>query len=180
MARRYSQIKRGLEYETGLNNYVLYLQNTDDRQSKRMVGGTRGSRRETVPAAVLPFGKEMATGEHVLTRISVEAQQGIGSALTGRLYTQGVQLAGGIKLQGFRPAKISAFRGPGTATYVQSKVTKLYYLKYDGDSYGAPFGATSDTEEEFAGGTAVKNAILTLFASSDIKRASITPEKVPV
>jgi len=63
---------------------------------------------------------------------------------------------------------------------VQSKVTKLYYLKYTGDSFSSPFGATSDAEEELAGGTAVKNAIITLFGAADIKRVSISPEKVPV
>lgn len=180
MARRFSQIKRGAEYDQALDNYVAYIRNAETRPTKRMQGGVRGNRRETVPASVKPFGRELGTGEYALTRVSSESVNQIGTALSTRLFTTGANLTGGIRLPKFRPAKVSAFRGPGAAAYVQSQITRLYYLKYEGDNYGAPFGATSETEEEFDGGSAVKAAILTLFAASDIKRVSISPEKVPV
>lgn len=180
MARRYSQIKRGAEYDLALNNYVDYIRNAQTRPTKRLQGGIRGARRQTLPAAVRPFGAELGAGVYYSTRIGQESSNEIGSALSTRVFTQGAQLAGAIRLQGFRPAKVTAFRGSGAAAYVQSKVTKLYYLKYTGDTFGAPFGALSDTEEELAGGTAVKTAILTLFGAADIKRVSISPEKVPV
>ncbi len=151
MSRRFSRIKQGAELNTALDNYITYLKNIDTRPSKRTQGGVRGSRRETVAAAVLPFGKEMGTGEYAATRVSTEGLTGLGTVLNGRLYTQGAQLAGAIKILKFRPAKVTAFRGTGAATYVQSKITKLYYLKYTGDTYGSLFGATSATEEEFAG-----------------------------
>jgi hypothetical protein len=122
----------------------------------------------------------MASGEFAATRVSTDGLTGLGSALTGRLFTSGASLTGAIRIQKFRPAKVTGFRGTGAATYVQSKITKLYYLKYTGDTYGAPFGATSDTEEEFDGGSTVKAAVLALFAGADIKRVSISPEKVPV
>lgn len=180
MARRYSQIKRGAEYDLALDNYLTYLRAADTRPTKRIQGGVRGARRVTLPAAVRPFGAELSGGAYLSTRIGQESSQEIGSALSTRVFTQGAQLAAAIRMQKFRPAKVSAFRGTGAAAYVQSKVTKLYYLKYTGDSFSAPFGATSDAEEELAGGTAVKNAIITLFGAADIKRVSISPEKVPV
>lgn len=180
MARRYSQIKRGAEYEAALNNYVDYLKNIETRPTKRLQGGIRGARRQTLPAALRPFGADLAAGVYLSTRVGQESSQEIGQTVTGRLFTQGANLAAATKMSGFRPAKATAFRGTGAAAYVQSKVTKLYYLKYTGDNFSVPFGATSDAEEELAGGTAVKNAILTLFGAADIKRVSISPEKVPV
>lgn len=180
MARRYSQIKKGAEYEKALENYTTYLRNTDTRPTKRLQGGARGNRRQTVAAAVRPFGAELASGVYLSTRVGQESLTTLGGQLASRVFTQGAQLAGATKMAKFRPARVIAFRGSGAATYVPSKVTKLYYLKYEGDSYSAPFGATSDTEEEQAGGIAVKAAILTLFGAADIKRVSISPERVPV
>lgn len=180
MARRYSQIKRGAEYEVGLNNYIDYLRTAETRPTKRMQGGVRGARRQTLPAALRPFGVDLGTAPYVAVRVGLDSSQELAAAVTGRLFTSGANLAAATRIEGFRPAKASAFRGTGAATYVQSKVTKLHYLKYTGDTFNIPFGATAETEEEFAGGTAVKNAILTAFGAADIKRVSITPEKVPV
>lgn len=180
MARRYSQIKRGAEYDAALDNYITYLRNIETRPSKRLQGGIRGARRTTLPAAVRPFGVELAAGTYASTRVGQESSQELAATVATRLFTSGANLAGAQRIEKFRPAKASAFRGTGAAAYVQSKVTKLYYLKYTGDSFGVPFGATSDAEEEFAGGTAVKNAIITLFGAADIKRVSISPERVPV
>lgn len=180
MSRRYSQIKRGAEYDTALNNYVDYLRNAATRQTKRLRGGARGQTRQTVAAALRPFGMELDTGTFAATRVSQDSLTGLTNALVNRLFTQGTQLANAERLSGFRPAKVTAFRGTGQATYVQSKITKLYYLKYQGDTFGAPFGATSDAEEEVVGSRAVKAAVLTAFAGADNKRISISPEKVPV
>lgn len=180
MARRYSQIKRGAEYEQALNNYVDYLRNASTRQTKRMVGGARGSTRQTIPAALRPFGMELDAGAYASVRASQDSVSGLSTALTNRLFTQGANLAAAEKVYNFRPARVTAFRGTGTATYVQSKITKLFYLKYAGDTFSAPFGATSDTEEEATGGRAVKAAILTQFAAAENKRISVSPEKVPV
>jgi hypothetical protein len=181
MARRYSQIKRGAEYEVGLNNYIDYLRLAETRPTKRMQGGVRGARRQTIPAAVRPFGVDLGATALAAVRVGTESHQELGAAVTaGRLATEGATLATAQRIEGFRPARVSAFRGSGAAAYVQSKVTKLYYLKYTGDSFSLPFGATAGAEEEHAGGTAVKAAILSAFGAADVKRVSISPEKVPV
>jgi len=180
MARRYSQVKRGAEYEVALDNYVEYLRNATTRPSKRLQGGIRGARRITLPAVVRPFGIDLSVAPFVHIRVGQESFQEMTGTVTGRIFTTGANLALGVKLDKFRPAKAAAFRGTGAATYVQSRVTKLYYLKYTGDSFNIPFGATTETEEEYAGSAAVKTAILAAFGAADIKRISITPEKVPV
>ena len=178
MARKFSDIKRGAEYDFALDNYIQYLRDTETRPTKRMQGGTRGARRESVPAAVLPFGMAMAADEYVLCRVGTSTLADIGGALTNRLFSQGTQLANASKYQGFRPAKVSAFSGNGNAAYVQSKVTKLYYLKYEGNNYNAPFGALTAAEEQATGAAAVRTALLSLFGAADIKRVSFSPEKV--
>ena len=180
MTRRFSQIKRGAEYNVALDNYVAYIRNSETRPTKRMRGGIRGARRQTLAAAVRPFGIELASGVFASTRVGQDSLTALTSTVSSRLFTSGAQLTGARPLKGFKPAKISAFRGTGAASYVQSKVTKLYYLKYAGDSFSVPFGATSDGEEEAAGGAAVKAAVLALFGSADVKRASISPERVSV
>jgi hypothetical protein len=180
MARRFSQIRRGAEYNEALDNYVAYIRNAETRPTKRMRGGIRGTRRQTIAASVRPFGVELASGVFASTRVGQESATELAATVSGRLFTSGTQLSGARPLAGFRPAKISAFRGTGAAAYVQSKVTKLYYLKYAGDSFSVPFGATADAEEEAAGGAVVKAAVLALFGGADIKRASISPERVKV
>jgi hypothetical protein len=160
MSRRFSQIKKGAEYNQGLDNYIDYLRNAESRPTKRLQGGVRGSRRTTVPAAVRPFGMVLE-GDFALTRISTESQTGIGSTIATRTFTSGANLTAAV-------------------SYAQSKITKLYYLKYVGDTFTAPIGSLSDTEEEQTGGAAVKTAIIAAFGGSDIKRVSISPEKVPV
>lgn len=180
MSRRFSQIKKGAEYDSALTNYVDYIRNAATRPTKRLQGGTRGARRQTVPAALLPFGMALPADTFVLVRISQPSVTGLGSALTNRIFTQGTQLANADRMAGFRPARVQAFQGNGNATYVQSKITKLWYLKYEGDSFTAPFGALTGNEEFETGASAVRNAIVTAFGAADIKRISFTPEKVPV
>lgn len=179
MARRYSQIKRGAEYDLALDNYVTYIRDAATRPTKRLRGGTRGARRQTVAAALLPFGMDMAAGEYIAVRAGQNSITGLGNALTNRLFTQGTNLANSSKMTGFRPARVSAFQGNGAAAYTQSKITKLYYLKYEGDSFSAPFGALTATEEEADGYRLVRAAVITAFGASDIKRISFSPEKVP-
>lgn len=180
MARRFSQIKRGAEYDKALDNYIDYIRNAETRPSKRLQGGVRGARRQTLPAAVRAFGVDLGATPYISTRVGLDSSQELAAAVAGRLFTTGANLTAAQRIDKFRPAKASAFRGTGAATYEQSKITKLYYLKYVGDSFNIPFGAVSDTEEEFAGSTIVKNAILTAFGAADIKRVSISPERVPV
>ncbi len=180
MARRFGQIKKGAEYDTALDNYVAFIRDAATRPTKRMQGGTRGARRETIAASLLPFGLDMPADSFIQVRASRSSSTALSTPLTNRLSTTSAQLAKSTPVARFRPARVAAFRGSGAAAYAQSKITKLWYLKYEGDNFSAPFGALTETEEEAAGATAVKAAIMTLFSASDIKRVSFSPEKVPV
>ena len=180
MVKRYGQIKKGLEYETALNNYVEYLRNPANRTTKRMTGGTRGERRDIIKGAVLPFGIDASAGQYYLVSVSVKSNTAIGASVSSRLFTSGTNLTGADKLSKFSPAKAQVFRGSGAASYQQSKVTKLWYLKYEGDSYSIPFGALTETEEEQTGARLVRSALLSGGSASDVNRVSIVSERVPV
>ena len=178
MARRYSQIKRGAEYNQALDNYLLYLRDAQTRPTKRLQGGARGARRKLEVRYVKPFGMAIGADEMFEVRASADSLTEIGSAVGSRITTATPSTKILINKK-FKPARVSAFKGSGNATYVQSKVTKLYYLKYEGDSSSLPFGALTEVEEEQTGANAVRQAIITLFGAADIKRISFSAEKVP-
>ncbi len=179
MATRYSQIKRGAEYDTALDNYVQYLRDSATRPTKRLRGGSRENRRALIRAAVRPFGLPVDADELIEVKASAASGTALGPTLGVRLIRSGAELASAQSVRGFRPARLSAFRGTGAAEYAQSKVTKLWYLKYAGDSFSLPFGALTETEEQGVAARALKAQIITFFGSAEIKRVSIAPEKVP-
>lgn len=179
MTNRFSQVKRGAEYKKALDNYTDYLKNAETRPTKRLQGGVRTSRRQLVERAVRPFGMDLSGDETVLVKASQASITGIGAAVGSRLIVPSTT-TNASKLSKFKPARVSAFRGTGAATYVQSKVTKLFYLKYTGDSFGLPFGALTEAEEEATGAKTIRTAIIAAFGAADVKRISFSPEKVPV
>lgn len=179
MTRRYSQIKKAAEYETALNNYTTYLKDAATRPTKRMQGGTKGASRPVSKAAVSPFGMDSSASGKILVSIGDKSKTKLATALgSTRLDLSNAGIAAANRLAGFRPAKVSAFEGSDAATYVQSKVTKLYYLKYPGDSFNAPFGATADTEEIETAMGLVRAAVVAVL-TGDVKRISFSTEKVP-
>lgn len=182
MARRYSDVLRGAELNQALNNYVDYIQNIDNRQTKRLRGGAPGEARPRRQVAVKPFGIEMGAGEFALVGISQASYTKLSSAIGARMSITSEALGGASKLDRFKPAKVNYFEptSDSARSYVQSKLTKLYYLKIQGDSFSAPFGATTDAEEELAGSRVVKTAVYNIAPSKESRRVWFTPEKVPV
>lgn len=179
MSRRNIHIRRGLEYNTGLENYVKYLTDLDTRPTKRMKGGTRGARRKFILRVLLPFGMTVTADTLVEVRVSEKSDTALATPIGARLKKDAADLAKGLTFNKFRPARVSVFEGNGNATYVPSKYTKLNYLKYEGDGYSLPFGALTATEEEQDGAKAVRAGVRTTFSASDIVRVSFSPEKVP-
>lgn len=176
---RFSRIKQGAELNQALDNYVNYIRDTANRPTKRLQGGTRGARRKTVIRGVQPFGQELAANTFYEVRIGEDSITALGSAVGTRL--KEIQAPANVmRVKGFRPAKFSVFAGNGNAVYAQSKITRQYYLKYDGDNYSIPFGASSETEEEAQGAQVVKAAINNALGDKDIKRFSYQPERLAI
>lgn len=181
MATRYSDVRRGAELNKALTNYATYIQNAATRPSKRLQGGTVGRTIVKKDVAVRPFSMDNdATKPKVLTKAT---EQGISTAggLQTALSTR-IDLDPGTDFRlegGFTPAKVSYFKPTSNArTYVQSKVTKLYYIKYEGNTYSAPFGAATDAEEFETAKALVKDDVMALDPGLNYRRISISGERV--
>lgn len=181
MGTRYSDVRRGAELNKALTNYASYIQNAATRPSKRLQGGTVERRIAKQDVAVRPFSMDNdATKPKVLVK-ATEQGIGTGGGLATALSTRlDVTLGTDYRIEGgFTPAKVSYFKpSSNTRSYVQSKVTKLYYIKYTGTTYSAPFGAGSDTEEFETAKALVKADVLALDPGLDYRRVSISPERV--
>jgi hypothetical protein len=166
MGRRYSNINQGQilkEAQDALEEY-----RKTKASSKRKNGGTPGEARPKISLAVKPFDK---------AGVSIKTST---TKLEGRTVTTGDVFTGATKIAKFRPARIHLFDpNDDNRVYVQSKQTKLYYLKYAGEAYSAPFGCSVDTEEESAAAAALITSVATL-STKQYKRVWYSSEFVPV
>ena len=183
MAGRFSDIKNAAEYKRALDNYVDYLQNIENRPSKRLQGGTPGETKVRQSVVVRPFGADFGSASGFITTASKDSVERWKDTISQRILIAENQLANAQVRKGFRAARLQIFEpdnsGGTGRQYVQSKITKLYYLKYPGTNYAVPFGATSEAEEQSKGAKDAKNAILKKMQNLDYKRVSVRPEKVP-
>jgi len=181
MATRYSDVRRGAELNKALTNYAAYLQNASTRPSKRLQGGTVERTIAKKNVTVRPFSLDNDTTKpKVLVQATVQGLSTSGGLLA-KLTTRIDETPGtDFRLEGgFSPAKVSYFKPTGTTrTYVQSKITKLFYLKYPGTTYSIPFGALSDTEEFETAKALVKADVLEIDPTLNYRRVSISGEKV--
>lgn len=179
---RYSDIRRGGELKQALTNYINYLQNMDDRPTKRQKGGAvERTPFKKVNIQILPFGLTLATTIPGLIIRGSSKSIGSGGALQSilgnvRANPTVADTADVLSTKEFRPAKVHAFRVTGAGTYKQSKVTKLYYIDYPGDTYSAPFGALNATEEYATAVRLIRADIIKAFAGARSARISFRPE----
>lgn len=183
----YSDIFRSVELRKGLENYVEYLTDSAKRTTKRLIGGAVGEARgDTLLGAVKPFGLPLtADFLGVAVNYPERSVEGEGASVLGSKI--GTRLIKTItptdadkydEDSGFSPARAIVFRPNGTRTYVQSKRTKLYYIKYGGDTFSCPFGATGEAEEF---GSARKEVRATLLAGlPKYGRVSVVNERYTV
>jgi hypothetical protein len=180
MAGRYSEILKAQEYEKALDNYIDYIQNADNRPSKRLQGGTPGKSIPRTNVTLTPFGGDFSGSNNVFVTASKNAIDQWSAQIGTRVRTAPTSLADSVRIAGFRPAKLKIFQPEaGNPTYVQSQITGLYYLKYPGENFTVPFGALNDSEEEATAARSLKGAILQSM-TREYKRVSVTPEKIPV
>lgn len=163
MSRRYSDIKRGGELKTALDNKTAWDLNTNGaRKTKRLTGGT-GTSRVQKTVTIIPFSIKPATTAAVKYLVKIQGKSydtsggsAFGKAKADNYYDatpEGVGVAEKPP-SGFRAARMSTFQKTGTGTvvtYVQAKATKLYYPQRTGDSFHYPIGrltATPDSADE--------------------------------
>lgn len=190
MSKRYSKIIHANDDKKALENYVDYVSHPETRQTKRAQGGSRNNQRLRASSTgfIIPFEMPLvANTVGVAIKYSAtsrEAFNGFSASLieTGRLKTQLAANENSMAHpEGFTPARATVFVPQGSnAEYVQSKVTKMFYLKYQGKSHSLPFGALNANEEQVTGEKAAKIALLAAGGSAQYFRVSIRPERVQV
>ncbi len=180
MGLKYSNIKKAAEYQEGLGNYIKYLRNEENNRSKRLTGGSRTSRRDLTTVVVHPFALDFDADFWVSSKVNRTQVAALKTLVNNRFADAAASVAQGISLAGFKPARLTTFRGSGNATYEPSKITKLYYLKYEGETQSAPFGANTAAEEETEIARTIKAAAKTGGTAGSIRRASVSSERVRV
>ena len=181
MGRRYSDIKRAAKLQQGLTNYISYLENSATRPSKI---GTRGARDLTQTVYVEPFTVGVDVDEVVMARCSPTSFTTLGAAINASSIAAVTATLGSknvVNFPKFSPARIVLFRNNTRAvTVATSDITGLTYLKYSGQRFSCPFGATADIDDQMDSFLDVKARLLAANAAAAVKRVSLVREKVGV
>lgn len=181
MGRRYSDIKRAARLQAGLTNYVNYLQNSATRPSRL---GTQGPRNLTQIVYLEPFTIGVEADEVVAARCTPESFNTLNATINASpvaAVTSAVGAKAVVSIPKFSAARLVLFRNNTRVVSVaRSDVTGLEYLKYNGDRFSCPFGATADNDDLMDSFADVKTRVLAANAGAAVKRVSLVREKVGV
>lgn len=182
MARRYSDIRRGAKLNAQLAAYAAYVNPATPRPSRI---GTRGARGLNKVVYVAPFTAQVGTDELCAAKCKPESYTIISPAILGGTTKADVKDALGtnslVSFPRFRASRVVFFQNASRVVTVKnSEITNAEYLKYTGNHYSCPFGATIDSDDEMEAFLDVKAALLTTFATSEVKRVSLSREFVGV
>lgn len=155
---RFSDIRRGAELKYAFDNWVNYMTDYENRPSNIGQGTPRGEQKDVY---LTPFGEDVAADELAKASVTVAHLEVLRPHIAAVTAASLVEPdsdgnLGGKKatdIIGFRPARVVWFRNQNkVSTVATSKVTKLRYLKYEGDRYSCPFGkgtANDDQQDAF-------------------------------
>lgn len=149
MLSRFRDIRRATDLEAGLAGYKDWLENRH-LTSKRKTGGSVGEARKTVINYIAPFAMEsFANGTSYRVRRSIESNIRLGT-INNRIISNNPDNSGEFFSfkKGQSPCRVYLFESNGNRSYVQSKITKLWYLKYSGESYSSPIGKKTLNEKQ--------------------------------
>lgn len=181
MGNRYSDIKRGAELQAALTNYTNYLQTAATRPSKI---GTQGARDLSKIVYIWPFTAEVGITGKCTAKCSQESFTTLSTYINASPKANvGATLGADslVSLPKFRASRVVFFQNnTRVASVATSDVTALKYLKYAGNRTSCPFGATADADDEMEAFLDIKAALLQAFASSAVKRVSLSRERVGV
>lgn len=173
MPRRYTDIRRGGELKTALDNKTAWDLNTKGaRTTKRLTGGT-GNRRAQEIVGIIPFTRKATAANAVLFLVSIQKASFDDTASFGsteaRKYFDGTPAGGNktydTKPSGFSPARMTTFTSTATGTtfsYKQAKATKMWYPDRPGTRRHYPIGrltSSPDTTDEVETKKAIRTAL---------------------
>lgn len=191
MSKRYSDIARGGELKTALDNKTAWDLNTNGaRKTKRLTGGT-GTKRNLKTVGILPFTLKADNATMYLVKMSgksfdtTDASTAFGKTKADNYYDATPTDANkfyDLPPSGFSAARMSTFHPTGTGTtvqYVQAKATKLYYPKREGVSFHYPIGRLIETPalDEKETKAAIRADLLTLLNATPGRSVTFKDEK---
>lgn len=145
MTRRFQNVLRGFRGEAAKTKYLDRLRGLGQGENV----GTRGGRPDSKVLYVRPFGQSL--GEKVFLKVSAltpsfAALNGY-SEVSSRYKETVASDDVGVKIKGFKAARVVRRTKDATGTVTTSKLTGLRYLKYNSPSVSAPFGRKGVTTE---------------------------------
>jgi len=180
MGNRYSRIRQGAQLNQALDNYINYLQTPRTPNLN-----SQGPRNLSMTNYVTPFMTDLAADEKAAAQVNPdhynELQATINAGGTGAAVTDTLGADSVVSLPKFRAARVVLFENnTRNVTVETSDVTAQRYLKYTGTRRSCPFGRNLENDDQMDAFLQVKAGLMTLFAASEIKRVSLTREKVGV
>lgn len=172
MADRYSRIIEASRMKKALDNYLLWLNGTADRQ----VGvGNGKARPATTNLYVKPFGVALNAKQYAQVSGNATYWGNNKTKFTSKKATIDEINAGGttdesaLKLKGFRAARVVHRTGMlETGKVSTSNVTKTKYLNYGGTSTSIPFGTNTVTPNSEAAQFEILKGEYTLDATQRV------------
>jgi hypothetical protein len=144
MTRRFMNVLRGYRGEAAKTKYLDRLRGLGQGENV----GTKGSRPASKALYVQPFGQDLGTTLYLKCSAldpSWTALKGY-SEISSRTKETIAGTDSGIKIKGFKPARIVRRTKDATGTVATSKLTGLKYMKYNQPSVSAPIGRKSATD----------------------------------
>lgn len=158
---RYSDIRRGAQLKTALDNYVQYLQTP---RAPRL--NTRGARAAQIRTFIVPYGIDIAADEVVPVSSPAAGYNRLQGLINSTNNTQAevtndVGTKTPTNVVGFSPARLVTFENATrSVTTPTSDVTKREYLKYAGTRFQCAFGRKVAADDLYDAFQILKTAAL--------------------
>lgn len=179
---RFSDIKRGTELKAKQDAYLTYLSTVRTPNLN-----SRGAREPQDLCGVYPFDLDMAASDFAAVRGNQDGVNGLKATVnnvTGaQVLHDGTYNAANAKtVTGFSPARVVYTHAQTRSVSTPpSRFTGRPYLKYNNlTRWACPFGRESSagTSKMSTIFPEVKAGILTIHANYEVRRVSLTPEKL--
>lgn len=173
--RKYSRILAASRYYAAIDNYIAYITDATKR------GGNVGNgtaRPESQRMYIIPFGVDLPASTYAVTSGNKASRTTYATHVSTINYTSLNNTQRGIKISGYRAARLIIASGRSTTGVVKtSKVTGMKYLSYGGKTTSIPFG--KDTAELTKEQDAVfTDAAAAIQAANAGLIVTLQPEKV--
>jgi hypothetical protein len=166
MTRRFSRLRNAPRLNVAATAFRAW-EEARETAIPNVGGGT--SRGQSIRIQVTPFGTEDEDGVDAIVKVTDRSRLALQAAVGARAAAPTT----GMRVAGYKPAKIITFFGTGNRARETSRITNQPYLKSSGQSYTHPFGALNGTDREYSAYNAIATAVL---GAGSNRTVTYTPE----